>query len=116
METGSISPEVPWLTTGTGCVVNICSDIEAVVTGKERAGVGSSSNFNAPVGFTRKANTAKVTIHANRNPKSAQSKIAWVIVRVVDASIGESSFNFRSCIRMSGIYPCILLDECNKQS
>jgi len=95
METGSNSPEVLGLTIGTGWVVNICNDIEVVVTGKDRAGVGRSSNFNAPLGLTRKANTAKVTIHANRNPKSAQSKIAWVIVRVVDASIDESSLNFR---------------------
>jgi|SRR5450759_1737839 hypothetical protein len=99
METGSISPEVPWLTTGTGWVVNICSDIGAVMAGKERAGVSNSSDFKAPVGFTCKANTAKMTNHANRNPKSAHSKIIWVIVRVVDASIGESSFNFRSCVK-----------------
>jgi hypothetical protein len=101
METGSISPDVLWLTTGIGWVVNICNDIEAVAVaaGKDRAGVGRSSNFNVPVELTRKANTAKVTIHANRNPKSAHSKNAWVIVRLVDTSIGESSFNFRWCIK-----------------
>src|SRR5205823_518386 len=88
--TGFISPEVSCLFTtsvGTGWVAITCSDIGAVATGKERAGVGNSADFKALKGFTRKANTAKVTIHANRNPKSDQSKIAWVIVRVVDASM-----------------------------
>jgi hypothetical protein len=67
--------------------------------GKERDGVGSSSELIGFVGFARKANTVKVIIHAKSNPRSVQSRIVWVIVSVVDASMGDSSFNFRWCLK-----------------
>src|SRR5205809_8076436 len=105
MGTGSISPEVSCLTcptcTGMGCVVCVaitCSDVGAVAVGKERAGVDDPSDFIIFVGVARRANRAKVTLHANRNASSAQSKIARVIVSVVYASMGECSFKLHANI------------------
>jgi hypothetical protein len=100
-----MSPELSWLPlptgTATGWVALICSNVDfgTAVAGKEFAGVGNSSDLMVTVGFVRKANTAKVTIHANSNPRSVQTMNVWVIVSVVDASMGESSFNFRSCVK-----------------
>ena len=50
-----------------------------MVTGKEYAGVGNSSELTVLVGFARKANTAKVAIQANKNPSSVQSRTVWVL-------------------------------------
>jgi hypothetical protein len=100
-----MSPWLSWLPlptgSATGWVALTCSNVDfgTMVAGKEFAGVGNSSDMMVIVGFVCKANTAKVTIHANSNPRSVKSMNVWVIVSVVDASIGESSFNFRSCVK-----------------
>jgi hypothetical protein len=84
--TGSISPEVSCrllipLCSGAGWEVIAYSIVAAGIAGKELAGVGKSSDLAACIGLERNANTVKVTVHANRSPRRAQTKSAWMIVK-----------------------------------
>lgn len=100
-ETASISPVLPRSSvvarTGGGGVVGrtiTCIGVGAEVTGREFVNVVDSSDCIASAGCERNASTAKVTIHASRNPMRVPVKSTWVAVSVVVASMGESSFKF----------------------
>ena len=63
----------------------ICSIVDALLTDKEFDEFARSPDLNESEVFERNANTAKVTIHTSKNPRSAAIKIIWVVLS--DASM-----------------------------